>query len=86
MAFPIINSMYDLFAGYTTAQKNYQSAMFNGVWTIMVNIKNGRVQIMDNISNEILPIYKQLFIFPTIGGLLILLVFMISSIYIERKS
>ncbi len=51
MSFPIINSMYDLFAGYTPAQRNYQSAMFNGVWTIMVNMKKDRVKIMDSISN-----------------------------------
>lgn len=86
MAFPIITSMYDIWGGITAAQRNFQSAMFNGVWAIMINMNKDKTKIMDNISYEILPIYKQIFIFSTIGSLLIILSFFIYSVYVESKS
>jgi len=86
MTFPFFISKNNWQQGLTNVQTNFLEAIFNGLYTTLVQMLEKRLQITDEISDSILPIHKQLFIFPTIFGILLLLTFSLFSIFIENKS
>lgn len=70
----------------TKSQSNYMNAVYNGLYVALTNMLQTRLTLTSKIENQIMNIPEQLYIFPTIIGIALLIIFIIFSLVIEMKS
>lgn len=62
------------------------NAVYNGLYVALTNMLQTRLTLTSKIENQIMNIPEQLYIFPTIIGIALLIIFIIFSLVIEMKS
>lgn len=86
MSFPFLDSEFFWYFGMTKSQTNYLNAVYNGNYVALENMLITRATLTSSVENQIMDITNQLYIFPTIIGSILLIVFIIFSIIIEIRS